>query len=597
MAVQVPRISKDVNSHKAAHSVYGAGNVIENKAENEDTEGEEDLGQLAATWANAGTQQFSQMTVKVNAVSMHSQLLMYSLIPNWWNHLDFNFQRKPGFNDDTPIRRFNDCHYVQEHLSYDRYNRVRLSNNRVIRRGDVINPNIVAWANQRWYVYDVQYRLPRNVAQCTSKEEFAREMGNVQEQSQWRPAIFVRVMLIVLPRGVAGRWYILDDTIRDIVLTEALVHALTVEHQPPPIYAHSTGDEIWRPKYRYPLRRKAVATNKPFLFFYAGHDKYAHTQTQGKFNDDTHGSYFWIANMNAELNETSLYTMILSQSTSRASMQAVTIVGNAQMMALIRNGLITFKNGKLTKIGCELAFQVSDMQDRVILLRARGVAVQSYADGQLYLGHAHGNRWPPNAENLMEWTVFLPGRVRLLWYNFIFKKMADAGAWPKLNIPEWYDGKAIALTKCKFDIYHGSPIASSIKSPIELQHTTVLGCINQLFLCEWSHLHSKHLLNYDETHTRAMLACCADLLVDGINGWKSYLANIKESVRQMNQMHKSWMIYMEIFLCLKSVVYIHSNRLNILNSLIQLTGALMGCDTINKRIRLQRIARNVFDTS
>lgn len=182
-----------------------------------------------------------------------------------------------------------------------------------------------------------------------------------------------------------------------------------------------------------------------------------------------------------------------------------------------------------------VSHQITDLLDRNYFYRRRGSSKYSRCDGMLWLGYYHACKWPDNVNNLMQLGTICPCPYLLKLWKYVNFIAVTNGLW---NIfPNVY-GQSLTLTTSTTDIYNNMPIASSLKSTIELNHTTLLGCLTGAFKKEWYSLHRKH--NLIEIHTIDHMRCYLNKCFNNINGMKSILVDFKNKITVFNQMGHSW---------------------------------------------------------
>ena len=145
-------------------------------------------------------------------------------------------------------------------------------------------------------------------------------------------------------------------------------------------------------------------------------------------------------------------------------------------------------------------------------------------------------------------------------------------------------GQSLTLTTAQDDIYNNLPIASSLKSTIEFNHTTLLGCVTGAFKQEWYRMHRNK--NLTEIQTRDNMRYYLNKYFNNINGMNSILMNMKNKITVFNQMTHAWRKMIEILIALPACVNWFGN-LCLLNSLIRITGCLFNVQNEQQRQHIQ----------
>lgn len=233
-----------------------------------------------------------------------------------------------------------------------------------------------------------------------------------------------------------------------------------------------------------------------------------------------------------------------------------------------------------------------------------GSSKYSRSDGSLWNGYLDGVEWPDNCSDLLQLGVVCPGPYLLSVWKHIYQTLTERRVWQKTsakhpqrinsnarNQPPQSIGQKITLTTNNKDVFNELPIASSLKAPIEINHTTVLGFLVDAFEIEWSNIHRKN--NFTQAQTRANMNAYLNKFWVGINGVSCYLQNINTNILVFNQMHHSWQKMMEIMISLPRVTQWCGN-LNVLTNLIRMTGALHTCNSENRRQILQLLIQDLL---
>ena len=178
-----------------------------------------------------------------------------------------------------------------------------------------------------------------------------------------------------------------------------------------------------------------------------------------------------------------------------------------------------------------------------------------------------------------------------LWKHLKHDLTGKPGFWTKFN-----DNivKCICMTMSDEDIYDDIPLASTLKSTIELNHTTLLGCTSDIAKIEWKRLVMKN--NFAEVQLRTMMKYYLHEYFDGVNGCESLLGDYKIKITTFNAMHHAWQKLVELLICLPSIVDWFGN-MSAMVALIRITGALFTVNTENQIKHLQKIIKPILEAS
>ena len=163
-----------------------------------------------------------------------------------------------------------------------------------------------------------------------------------------------------------------------------------------------------------------------------------------------------------------------------------------------------------------------------------------------------------------------------------------------MNKPPPNVGKPITLTTVTEDVFNELPIATSLKAPLEINHTTLLGLVVQAFEIEWSNIHTKH--NFQQKQTRAVMTAYLQKYWIDINGVSCFLSNVNTNIMVFNQIHHSWQKMLEILLSLPHTTHWCGN-INLLTNIIRMTGALHTCNSENRRKTVKRLMIKLLQDS
>ena len=254
----------------------------------------------------------------------------------------------------------------------------------------------------------------------------------------------------------------------------------------------------------------------------------------------------------------------------------------------MQHGCVVYDGQSLLKMFGMVSHQIGDMQDRDIFARRRGAHRNSRSDGLIWYGFRNSARWPRNVPDLLNVGCVVPGPYLLKVWKLLYRTCVSRGLW---MIPPDKCGKSLSLTKTTHDVYNGLPLDSTLKSPLEINHTTLLGLLIDAFEIEWVHLHHYH--KYNEKQTKTFMYAYLDKHWNNYNGISTFLSNVNCNILKFNQMQHSWQKMLEIMLSLPYTVNWIGN-LSLLSSLIRITGALFACRTENQRLHLQYIMKKIL---
>lgn len=255
---------------------------------------------------------------------------------------------------------------------------------------------------------------------------------------------------------------------------------------------------------------------------------------------------------------------------------------------LMDHGCLLWTREGLTNVYGMVSHHIADMQDRDVLMRRRGSSSKSRCDGMLWTGCYDGVKWPPNCDNLLQLHTIVPGPYLLRVKQFLDNKFNnDKNKRDKI-------GKQITLTTQDSDVFNNLEIDTTIKAPLEINHTAMLGLLVTAFEIEWTKLHNSQ--SFDEISTRGAMTAYLNKYWDGINGVRSLVAHKYGNFLKFSMINHSWQTMVEIMLSLPHVVDWNGN-VNLLCNLIRMTGCLHTCVTENRRKQLQPIMKRILSES
>ena len=509
---------------------------------------------------------------------------------NWRKKTDFNFDRAADWTDDCKVLRFNDTWYVQNHHLLDWHDFLLLKNGTLLCPFLMVCDEEAENKHTLMYIISIDYNMPNRLKYITKVSQFA----GLVEQKQWKPTYWVTFKTL---RAVANNLWSLsvNPQLRQMNLNEKWVVVEESVYQGKVAVARNnarggrmqTYVDLKTPKYKH----IDVAANKPFFMTIMGTDKYHHTQFTGKHNMDTHGVYWWPANYDSRMQFNRCNTMVMTQA---PAIIPLTVVGKhvyKHWELLMREGVILWHEGQLQKAYGMVSHQITDMQDRRVFQRRRGANKHGRSEGMLWAGWEAGAAWPEDVDDLLEAGCVAPGPYLHKVWHFLFKTCVNKDLWVKPPVDLAQD---ISLTNADVDVYNDLAIASTLKSTIEINHTTILGCLVKALAIEWTSLH--RLQHFALTHTRQILNAILESQYAGVNGMRPTLLKYSTDILTFNQMHHGWAKMIELVFALPRTVNWYGN-IGLLVSLVRITVGLYLCQTENERKRLRRIVKPILQQS
>ena len=514
--------------------------------------------------------------VQVSIISPLVSLTWMYLCKPFRDILDFNFTRDPHYNGDFVVRRFNDTTYVQKHQLWDWHEFILLANGSLLYKGAIIRES-----QSLYYVKQVNYEIPDYIENAENKNAYRGH-----HDYQW--FFPVAVLKCSLINESVDQYVIEDRILRMIVRRQSGVTVVDTNSLQKPL-VDSSGDIVTTTDE---LQHADVKNNKPFFFVILGFDKYHHTSFTSKTDWQTHGVYWWIGNMQSDLQFSKQLTFTMGQIPESVKLNTIGRLCYSEWIKLMRDGALIWTGSQMDRVKGMISHQITDLEDRSQLMRRRGVSNKSRCDGMMWLGTKDGCQWPQNVQNMLELNVVAPGPYLLKLWQHWNRNCNDPQLWG--NNFASNQGFKISLNECKADIYNELPIASSLKSTVELNHTTLLGCTKKAFTNEWYYMHRKNNLN--ETMTRDLMALYLYQYVDNVNGIESIVAKKSTKLNVWNSMHNSWNKLVEIAIALPNVID-WFGTIGLVISIIRITGALFNITTDNERDRIQNITIPVLAAS
>ena len=456
-----------------------------------------------------------------------------------------------------------------------------LSNDSIICPHVIVNPHLHSSILTYYYVTQLDYDIPKRLYECRTRRTFV----SMDSPQQWIPTCHVKYHKLKL---VQNKWYLSKKQYLTSINRHTKWDIVDFSNMRANVVQKRQGQEeavnLQTPQYQHP----DVSNNNPFIFVIFGSDAYHHTEFTGVQAQKTHGGYWWTANFNPDLQFSRLCTFIAFQSTALASLSQILPKLYIHWQYLMQHGCIVFNGQRLIKMYGMVSHHIGDMQDRDIYSRRRGSNNRSRSDGLIWLGYQQNASWPTNMKCLLNVGCVVPGNYLLKVWQFLFQQCVARGVW--WNTPD-KAGKCLTLTKCKHDVYNELPIDSTLKAPLEINHTTLLGLLTDAFEIEWVYLH--HKLKFNEFQTKTYMFAYLTKFWHNNNGLSPFTNNIGCNILKFNQMQHSWQKMLEIMISVPHVCDWIGN-LSLLSSLIRMTGCLFSCRTETRRLMLQCIVKKLL---
>jgi hypothetical protein len=568
--VSVPcKVKKDEGSlvSKSARRSFAAGVTID------------DVTQLRADDPNMlevrdHNKQMETRTKDVNIyiLSPVVNIIWLYLCAPWRDKLDFDFQRRDSWDDTTPVHRFNDTHYISMHNIYDWHDFVMLGNGTMLYETLIVRrPN-----GRMCIITDIDYRMKDVLANVTNVDV----LKNHTNIDWWKPEIWMKYHNVKKTHNI---YTICQQEHEYQLQTGVRMDVIPVESLDAPLFDWNGNIMI----LESPLQHPDVRNNKPFFFMTLGFDKYQHTTFGGKNDIQTHGVYWWISNMNPEFQFKKQLTMIMGQVTAEVPINTIGQVAYQHWQTLMQHGILIWNGTQLQRAFGMVSHQITDMEDRDHFMRRRGNNIKSRCDGMLWAGCFEGVVWPKNVHNLMQMHVITPGPYLLKLWKHLYKNPNWSNITDDVAMP-------VTLTTAKEDIYNELPLASSLKSTIEWNHTTVIGVLAKGLNMHWTQSHQAH--NLKQTHTRILMKSYLEKYFHGINGMRAMLTKLTMKVNVYNSFNNTWQKMIEVLIAMPVCTNWFQN-MDCLLALIRMTGAIFNVQSKARRQRLQNIMINVLDQS
>ena len=564
---------------KKAHASYGVQSHLDTHMWSESDPEFLELQDHLSTYAKRKID-----NIPLQIISPVTHLTWLWMCPNWRANFDFNFKRPQNWTDESHVRKFNHCWYMKYHNILDWHDFCLLKNGCLIYAGLVVDPQIQQDTSMLWYITKVEYVMSNKLKHVTKRSDFTNKDKN-----------FFKPLCLVHYRRMRQRpveWLVSEN----IRITAVNVNDDWSIVQQELYYGKTVRRDLSGRIVKYQLKPPAlqhpdVAANKPYIFSILGFDKYHHTQFTGLNSMQTHGCYFWFGNFNQEFQFTRQATMYTCQAPALLKLEQILPRVFEHWEFIMKEGCLLWDDGQLRKVYGMVSHIIGDMQDKDVYSRKRGTNKYSRSDAMIWSGYEAGVKWPAGCNDLMEMDKLIPGYYMYILWNHLYRTCTERGIWLKtpVNI-----GKTVSLTTTDKDVYNRLPINSTLKAPLEINHTAMLGYLPAAFSIEWTNLHFKH--NFDQLQTRRVMNAYLQKYWCNTNGVSCFLSNINTNIMVFNQIRHSWQKMVEIMISLPHTSNWCGN-INILCALIRITGALMTCTTTKRRKELQQILIPILDAS
>lgn len=526
--------------------------------------------------------------IPLEIISPITQITWLWMCPNWRNKLDFVFQRPPNWNDSMKVYKFNHTNYVKYHNMWDWGDWARLQNQCMIFPGMIVDPHDKDM-DILYYITNVMYAIPQKLYDYFQQKKNGRGKGwDKINKADYIPDCLVDIQTLIFNKQL-HKWVLSHNTKQFHVIP-----SFNWTNRDPNGFVGNVVTraddgkfediELELPKFQHP----DVAANKPFFFAILSFDKYHHTQFTGFGSMPTHGCYWWLGNIHPGCQFTDKYSMITSQAPGIIDFTIIVSAIYTEWQHLMHHGcLLPTPEGVITARGM-VSHHITDMQDKDVLTRHRGCAKESRCEGGHWLAFPEGIKWPVGCESLLELNTVMNGvHVLDTWQCIQDMDFPSDYAYDKAGFP-------MAITLATEDVFNGLPIDSSLKSPPEINHTTVLGFVKDIFLLEYTRMHDKG--GYDELFTRAIMIAYLNKCWVGVNGKKSRVADQNTNITVFNQIHHAYQTLVEIMISLPHVCN-WDGGINLMCNVIRLTGCIHSCNSEDRRQSLRPIVKLVCDES
>lgn len=585
-AVKKNRVHK--SSSKIKKKVKKAyPNLDEDDASDDEWYDVDDPNWLAAEdHIDYGIRANKKISVPLHIISPITQITWLWQCDNFRKNMDFHFQRPGNWNDNMPVYKFNHSFYMKFHNVLDWHDFIHFRNNVMIYPNVIVDPHVhhAPLTKYYYYVTEISYDIPDGMTTATKAQLVKMDKFDL------------------LPKCVVTYQLLKQHLHFDEWILEEGYHQVQVDENTPwtlcdhkdfknKIKIAINNNQFAPVSLQKPrLQHPAVAANKPFFFVILGCDKYHHTQFTGVNSIPTHGFYWWFANFNSQFQFNRICTMTTTQVASLLPLTTIMPIVYAHWQVLMEKGALLWTKEGLTKVYGMVSLDVGDMQDRDIKLRHRQSSARSRCDGACWMGYMQGCKYPPNCDNLLQLNVVIPGPYLLRLRQYLENRFVGDNR--KKNINKI--GKQISLTKHTSDVYNELPIASTLKSPSELNHMAMLGLLEVGFRIEWSLIHDTK--GYDQLVTQSGMKAYLEKYWHGINGVTSKIVHSTGNWMKFNMINHSWQTFLEIMMSLPHVVNWVGN-VNLLCNIIRMTGCLHSCVTENRRKQLQFTMKIILQQS
>ena len=524
--------------------------------------------------------------IPLEIISPITHITWLWLCPNWRNKLDFNFKRPSDWNDDNEVIKFNHSKYIQRHNMYDWHDWARLTNQTEIFAGVIVDPHL---PNRQVYYYikNIKYQMTDELKEILfSKQINTKSIKTWAEitKADYIPDCLVDVQELTFNNQIE-KWVLSAKTKQFNVIPD-----FNWTGQDPSVFVGKVVSRVSHGVYQYidldtpDWQHPDVASNKPFLFSILSFDKYQHTQFTGVNSMNTHGCYWWVGNIDSDLQFTNKYTMITAQAPGIIDFETIVSKIFLEWQHLMEKGILLPTDKGLITMKGMVSHSITDMQDKDVLQRKRGCSKGSSCDGISTFGCKDGVQWPDECPSLLELHSIIRGGYALEVIEYVKQMNYSQAAIDKALFP-------LSLTTAKTDVFNNLDIDSTLKAPPEINHTTVLGCVKEMFLVEFTRMHDTGG-GYDELFTRAAMIAYLNKYWVGYNGRTAFLADQNTNITVFNQIHHSYKKLIEIMISLPHICN-WDGGVYLLCGFIRMTGCLHTCRTENRRKWLIPIAKDL----
>ena len=213
-----------------------------------------------------------------------------------------------------------------------------------------------------WYIVEISYELPDAVANINPHSSMPL---NAKNKTFWKGIATLHYQTINLNNDL---WTISPEIHTYTLTPDDQMPVISINDIDYNIVDHNNHD--WSPSPE--LQHPDVVAGKPFWFTILGFDKYHHTNFTGKHDWDTHGIYWWFANMNPNCQFTKQMTMIMGQAPYIIPFPVTVSICYIHWTHLMSFGVPIWYHTEIINSYGMVSHQITDMEDRNPLLHRRG---------------------------------------------------------------------------------------------------------------------------------------------------------------------------------------------------------------------------------